>query len=146
MSTKKSIAKNSPKVEIVAAEAVETVVVETVETVAAEAEVETIEAVAEVAAPKAKKEKVVKEKVAKVAKEKPVKVSPSVVEILKVLYGIKDVNVIDVTDKVVIGGKVNNRIAGSDPVKNKKKKVYVTALLDGVEQETIFNEGKELVW
>ena len=67
-------------------------------------------------------------------------------KVLSVLYGIKGVNVINVTDKVEVGGKVTNKIAGSDPVKGKKKQVYVTALVDGIETEKTFIEGKELVW
>ena len=93
-------------------------------------------------APKAPKEP-------KAKVEKPAKaphVTPQTITILSALYGIKGVNTIDVTDKATIGAKITNKIIGSDPVKNKKKKVYVTAILDGVETETVFNEGKELIW
>ena len=96
--------------------------------------------------PKAPKEKAIKEpKAPKAPKVAAEPIDPADVVLVKVLYGLNEI-VIDVTEKVVLGGLVNNKIAGSDPVKNKKKKVYVTATIKGVTVEKTFPEGKELVF
>lgn len=76
-------------------------------------------------------------------------VTPEFVEVTKdvqltqVLYGIKGTT-IDITDKVKPGQKVNNKVAGQDPASGKRKSVYVKAIVDGVEVEKIFAEGKYL--
>lgn len=69
-----------------------------------------------------------------------------IVEIIEALYGLKEEKVIDITDKIIVGKKVNNDLAGEDPVPNKKKNVYVKAIVDGVEVETIFLEKKKIIF
>ena len=73
------------------------------------------------------------------------KEDPSI-KILKALYGI-DGTEIDITGNVKTGKKVNNRLAGSDPVPGTKKRAIVTVLLaDGTESTKTFNEGESIVF
>ena len=93
-----------------------------------------------------------KEKKVKEPKEKKTKapVDPvevydnSEVELVSVHYGIKDVALVDVTGKVALGDIVNNKTAG-DPVKGKVKRIYIKALVNGVELERELREGRNLV-
>lgn len=78
-----------------------------------------------------------KEKVEKVEKK---------VEIIQALYGLQDIKFIDITSKIVIGQKVNNALAGEDPCPNKKKNVIVRAVVDGVEGDYTFVEGKKIIF
>lgn len=68
------------------------------------------------------------------------------VQILSATYGLADIRVIDITEKIVVGAKVTNEIAGEDPCPKKKKEVVVKALVDGVEVEVTFTEGKKIVF
>jgi len=94
--------------------------------------------------PKVKTPKVKEPKPAKAPKVKAIKVPASTVTILKALYGIEGVATIDITDKVTIGTQVNNKLAGSDPASGKKKHVYVTANVDGVEVTKSFAERQPI--
>ena len=67
---------------------------------------------------------------------------PKDVTILSAFYGIKDIKVIDITDKILVNEKVTNVMVGEDPCPKKKKNVYVKAIVDGIETEVEFIEGK----
>jgi hypothetical protein len=61
------------------------------------------------------------------------------VEILSAMYGIEG-NRISVTP--IVGKKMTNKIAGSDPAPKVKKDVIVKAKVDGTEVEKTFSEGE----
>jgi predicted DNA-binding WGR domain protein len=69
-----------------------------------------------------------------------------VVEILEASYGLTDVQVINVTDKVIVGEKFNNETAGSDPCPRKKKEIIIIANVDGVRTEKTFKEKQKIVF
>ena len=69
-----------------------------------------------------------------------------VINILSATYGLNDVKVIDITDKVVAGKRVNNALVGEDPCPKQKKEVFVKATVDGVEIEKTFIEGQKIVF
>jgi len=70
----------------------------------------------------------------------PIEIDESI-QILSALYGIESVT-IEIKDRVCNGRKVNNRLAGEDPVPGKKKSLVVKAMVDGVEVEKTFGEGQ----
>jgi hypothetical protein len=65
------------------------------------------------------------------------------IEILKATYGIGDVRV-EVTDRVKVGRKVSNRMAGEDPVPGTAKEMVIEAKVDGKKVTKTFAE-KEVV-
>jgi predicted secreted protein len=68
------------------------------------------------------------------------------VKILTALYGQTTIKTVDVTDKVTVGGKITNKIAGEDPCPKKKKSLYVTAEVDGEKVEKTFSEGQPVIF
>lgn len=72
-------------------------------------------------------------------KEKAMEAAGPAVEILSALYGIEG-NRISVTP--IIGKKMTNKIAGSDPAPKVKKDVIIKATVDGAEVEKTFTEGE----
>ncbi len=78
-------------------------------------------------------------KAPKAPKAEAPKVEGPIVEILSALYGIEG-NRITVTP--VIGKKMTNKIAGSDPAPKVKKDVIVTARVNGEEVVKTFTEGE----
>lgn len=61
------------------------------------------------------------------------------VEILSALYGVEG-NRIEV--KPIVGKKINNKIAGSDPAPGVKKNLVVEAKVNGEAVTKTFNEGE----
>jgi hypothetical protein len=61
------------------------------------------------------------------------------VEILSALYGIEG-NRISITP--ILGKKLNNKMAGSDPAPKTKKDAIIKAMVEGTEVEKTFTEGE----
>jgi len=85
-------------------------------------------------------------KAAKATHTRTPKVEATDVTITKALYGIEGVEQIDITDKVSVGIGVNNKLVGSDPVPGKKKKVTVTATVNGEEVTKNFAERQPVIF
>jgi uncharacterized membrane protein YkvA (DUF1232 family) len=73
-------------------------------------------------------------------------VSPKEVSIISAQYGLEEERLIDVTDKILVGQKFTNKLAGEDPCPNKKKQVIIKAIVDGVEGEYVFIENKKIIF
>lgn len=84
-------------------------------------------------------------KKAKATRTRAPKVEAVNVSITSVLYGVEG-NQIDITGKVNVGTAVNNKLAGSDPMPGKKKKVFVTATVDGVVVTKSFAERQPVIF
>ena len=61
------------------------------------------------------------------------------------MYGAGD-NRIDITDKIIIGKKITNSLAGCDPAPKCAKTLMVNASIDGKIVDKIFNEGEKLMF
>lgn len=83
--------------------------------------------------------KVVHTKEHKPKKEKVTEAAGPAVEILSALYGIEGSR-ISVTP--VVGKKMTNKVAGSDPAPKVKKDLVVKARVNGEEVEKTFSEGE----
>ena len=75
-----------------------------------------------------------KEKTPKTPKVNPLKV-------LSALYGIEGTKVIDIADKVRLGRKVSNKLAGEDPCPRVAKNLVIKGEYKGNPVEKIFEEG-----
>lgn len=79
---------------------------------------------------------------AKPKKKVIVKDEDKAIQILKAIYGI-DATVIEIdTEKVKMGKKVSNKMAGSDPAPKVKKALTVTAMVYDKEVTKTFDEGE----
>jgi hypothetical protein len=76
-------------------------------------------------------------------KTKVEKVTGPVVEILSALYGIEG-NRINITP--IVGKKLNNKMAGSDPAPKVKKDAIIKAKVEGKEVEKVFTEGEVITF
>jgi hypothetical protein len=63
------------------------------------------------------------------------------VHILRALYGVPDIKMMEV-EKVEVGKKVNNRLAGGDPVPGKKKVMILDLMYNGKKFSLEFKEGE----
>jgi len=97
----------------------------------------------EAKAPKVKKEPKVEDFDIQTSKpKKKVKEEESFVQVLKATYGV-DTSIVEVdTTRVVVGKKVTNKMAGSDPAPKVKKTLSVTAMVYDKEVTKSFNEGE----
>ena len=73
-------------------------------------------------------------------KEREEEVIDDSIQIIEAFYGANG-NTVVITDRVRNGKKVNNRLAGQDPVPGVKKELFIKAIVDGVEVEKTFIEG-----
>ena len=79
---------------------------------------------------------------AKPKKKVIVKDEDKAIQILKAIYGV-DATVIEIdTEKVKMGKKVSNKMAGSDPAPKVKKALTVTAMVYDKEVTKTFGEGE----
>jgi hypothetical protein len=76
-------------------------------------------------------------------KEREEEVIDDSIQIIEALYGANG-NTINIADRVRNGKKVNNRLAGQDPVPGVKKELFIRATVDGVEVEKTFIEGSKI--
>jgi len=97
----------------------------------------------ETKAPKVKKEPKVEDFDIQTSKpKKKVKEEESFVQVLKATYGV-DTSIVEVdTTRVVVGKKVSNKMAGSDPAPKVKKTLSVTVMVYDKEVTKSFNEGE----
>jgi hypothetical protein len=93
-------------------------------------------------APKTKKAKVA-EKTEKTEKTAPA--AEKTVKILSAVYGIEGKSV-EICDKVKLGRKITNKLAGEDPAPKEKKNLIVKAEVDGTAVSKTFTEGEKLIF
>ena len=78
--------------------------------------------------------------------KKKIKEESSSIEILKAVYGV-DATVIEIEpEKVKVGKKVSNKMAGTDPAPKIKKTLTVTAIVYDKEVTKAFTEGEVIVF
>lgn len=66
--------------------------------------------------------------------------------IVEAKYGVPSIKLVEVTDTVKIGEPFTNKMAGGDPCPKIKKTLFIKALLDGVETEVEFLEGRKIIF
>jgi hypothetical protein len=66
----------------------------------------------------------------------------NIIVVLQASYGISNMKVQVDPDKVKMGRKASNRMAGSDPAPKQKKTMTVTVLKKGEQMTKEFNEGE----
>ena len=95
-----------------------------------------------------KNKKIIEEKAKGLHKHErqPKLVSSKIVNILSAQYGLTDIKTIDVTDKIILGEKFTNELAGEDPAPKRKKNIFIKAMVDGKETEATFIEGKRIIF
>ena len=78
-------------------------------------------------------------------KTKKAKVAEKTVKILSAVYGIEGKSV-EICDKVKVGRKITNKLAGEDPAPKEKKNLIVKAEVDGTAVSKTFTEGEKLIF
>lgn len=85
------------------------------------------------------------EKTETAPKTKKAKAAEKTVKILSAVYGIEGKSV-EICDKVKVGRKITNKLAGEDPAPKEKKNLIVKAEVDGTAVSKTFTEGEKLIF